>query len=142
MSKKELKEEKHFLFNYVSIIILVIFLIISLAFFFLLSQSIPEKSFGLTQIAFSLTFSILATIFLMWTKSLSKINDYLGTIIGLAVLGALEYALFVKYNGPYTLTFGIITGITVIIFLGINFIAALRNKISDSDDYYDENPTK
>ncbi len=142
MPKKELKEEKHFLFNYASIMLLVIFLIVPLAFFFLLSQSVPEKPFGLTQIAFSLAFSMLATIFLMWTKSLSKINDYLGTIIGLAVLGALEYALFVKYSGPYTSTFGIITAIIVLVFLGIDFIVALRNKNQDQDDYYDENPTK
>lgn len=145
MPKKEDKSDragKHFIFNYTSLILLIVFLIIPLAFFFLLSTKIPEESFGVAEIAFSIIFAVLATAFLVWTKSLEMKNTYLGTIIGIIALGVLDYALFIRYKGPYTTTFAIISSVIVLIFLGINFVKGLKNKQKDEEEYYEDNPTE
>lgn len=142
MAKKKEMREKHPIFNYDSIILLVIFLAIPIAFFFLLAKNVPDKSFGLAEIGFSIAFSVLVASFLLWTRALSMKNAYLGAIIGLVALGAFEYSLFFKYKGPYTTTFSIITALVVIVYLGINLVIGLGKKKKDAEDYYEDNPTE
>jgi len=139
-SEREMKKEKHFLINYTSLILLIIFLVIPLSFFLLLSINVQGKSFGLMEIAFSIISSVLITSFLSWNKRFTLKNPYLGTIMGLVVLAFLEYALFIKYSGPYTLSFAIISAMIVLGFLGMNFIKGLKAKREDYDNYYEEEP--
>jgi|GEM_PF-3405346 len=134
-------KERHFLFNYTSLILLITFLIIPLSFFFLLSLKVIGEEFGLTEIFISIILSVLMTAFLSWNKSLTLRNPYLGTLLGLIVLGFLEYALFMKYQGPYTTTYAIISGLIVLGFLTINFNKGLKSRKAE-DDFYEDNPVK
>ena len=102
------------------ITISIIFLVIPLTFFFLLSQK-TEASFGFIQILFSVVFAIIVTLFLLWLKSFMKNRPYLGLIIGIIILGFSDYGLFFRYKGPYTTTFAIISTLIVLIYLGFYF---------------------
>ncbi len=134
------REERNYLqvIGISTIILFIMMIIIPIAFFYLLSSSVPEESFGMSEIVFSLIFGILTTSFLFWTKSISNSNPYLGTIIGVLALVSLEYALFIRYSGGYTITFAIISGIVVLIYLGMNFFAGLKLHAIDDEDIVDE----
>lgn len=117
-----------------TIVIFIAMILIPLAFFFFLSQNSPDISFGLKEIIFSLVFGILATSFLFWTKSLTYTNPYLGTIIGLLTLVGLEYALFLKYSGGFTIIFSLISIVVVLVYFGMNFLQGLRLRNSKEED--------
>lgn len=138
MAKKEMKKEKHFLFNYVSLGLMLVFLIIPIMFFFLLSTKVPEETFGIAEIFYSIIFSVLITAFLMWEKSVAMKNPYLGTIIGIIALSVFEYSLFLKYSGTYTTIFAGISSLIVLGFLGYNFYKGLTAKKLEKDDYYED----
>ena len=130
-----------FIFNRATFILLLIFLIIPIA-FFILSASQGKTSFGLGEIVFSIVFSFLVTTFLLWIKSRMFVNPYLGAIIGLVALAALEYSLFLVYEGTYTTIFATATALIVLIYIGIIFFKALKVRRFSEEDYYEDNPGK
>jgi len=140
MAEKEINRKLRF-FNVLGLILFAIFFIIPLIFFLLLSFKTGSE-FGLKEISFSVVISVLATIFLLWTKTLIKRNPYLGSIIGLSVLGATQYALFFEYQGELTIIFSIIVSIIVVLYLGINFFKTLEHKSSKKETYFEDNFSK
>ena len=120
MLKEIIKENPRFSLGLTTIILTIIMLVIPLAFFLLLDQK-TGVGFGLAEIFFSIVFAILTTIFLLWIRSFMRTRPYLGFIIGLIVLMAFEYGLFLRYVGPYTTTFAMITSLIVLVYFGIFF---------------------
>ena len=120
MEKEVTKEKSRFSLGLTTIILTIIMLVTPLAFFFLLNQKTGE-SFGLAEIFSSIAFAIITTTFLVWIRSFMRTRPYLGSIIGLVVLMVFEYALFLRYSGPYTTTFAIVTGVVILIYFGISF---------------------
>lgn len=118
--KGERKSQK-FSGSLLTILLFAVMLIIPLAFFFLLDQK-TGSGFGLVEIFFSLVFAVVTTSFLLWVKSFMMTRPYLGLIIGLVVLIAFEYGLFLRYWGPRTTIFAIIMALVVIVYLGIYFL--------------------
>lgn len=149
--KREESDEK--LLDRGVIILFVVFLVIGIVFYVSLSiiksgdsrsgtggavLTEGEKgkfSFGIEEILFSLVFAFLMVGFLLWTKSISIKNAYLGSCIGLLGLGILAYAFYLRYRGPYSNVFMIATGLVVVVYLGINFF---KYKKGDNKEEFDE----
>ncbi len=139
MKKKSIKEKSTSLFNLPNIILLVVFLIISLTFFILLNSQ-QGTGFGFSEIMFSIVFSIITTVFLLWIKTFIQKNSYLGSVVGFIILIVSVYALYLKYTGIYTIIFSIITSIIILVYLGYCFFKALSVKTKAKEVYYDDNP--
>lgn len=125
-------------FNRELFILLGIFLVIGIVFFVSLGALDPpvfsatgevlfspgesDFSFGIVEILFSVVFGIFMTGFLVWTKSISIKNAYLGVGIGLIGMIVLGYAFYLRFRGPYSTGFMIVTGAIVLFYLGKNFL--------------------
>ena len=120
------EEPKGFAIGLATIIVGVLLAILSILFFYLLGTKTDLK-FGIAQIIYSIALGLLAVFFLYWLTLLMKKNAYLGLITGIAAIIASIYAIFVKYSGPYTTTFAIITGVILIIYLFIHFFKAKKS---------------
>ncbi len=102
--------------------LLLIFLFVGLLFFILMNVKKPDiADFGISEILFSIAFAVFMTGFLLWAKAVSLSNPYLGFVIGLVGTGVLAYAFSLKYRGFYSTIFIIVTGLIVLVYLGINF---------------------
>lgn len=149
--KGEERDEK--LLDRSVIILFVVFLVIGIVFYVSLSiiKSGDSRSgtggavliegekgkfsFGIEEILFSLVFAFLMVGFLLWTKSISIKNSYLGGCIGLLGLGILVYAFYLRYRGPYSSVFMITTGLVVVVYLVMNF---LKYKKGEDKEQFDE----
>ncbi|MCH7568536.1 MAG: hypothetical protein IIA87_03880 [Nanoarchaeota archaeon] len=135
----EKEENKKYLaiINLSTIILFIIFFIIPIVFFFLLDKK-TEAGFGFVQIIFSIIIAFFVTFFLIWVKSFIVNRPYLGTILSLIALGLFEYGLFIKYRGPYTVTFAIIIALIVLIYTGFYFFKYRKSskeiKVESFDD--------
>ena len=118
------------------IIIAVIMLIIPLIFFILLDMR-TNSGFGLSEILFSIVFSIIVTSFLVWMKSFMIARPYLGGLLGIAAILLTNYSLFLRFTGPYTLTFTIITDLIVVVYLGIYFFKYRQTSSQIKEDVED-----
>ena len=119
MQKEETKPG--FIPSIMTIVLFIIMLVIPIVFFVLL-DNVTNAGFGIKEILFSIAFAIATTLFLTWIKSFMKNRPYLGLIIGLIILVSFEYSIFLKYIGPYTTTFAIITGLIILIYFGYYFL--------------------
>jgi membrane protein YdbS with pleckstrin-like domain len=114
-------ERRKFL-NIETVILFILFLLIAIIFYILLSAVRPDVAgFGIAEILFSLIFSIFTSGFLVWTKNLTKTNAYLGVLCGIIASVGLGYAFNLRYSGTYSTVFMILTGIVILIYLGRNF---------------------
>lgn len=150
MKKEAIKEDSENVLGFSEIVLFGVFLIIGVVFFVLLSRVDPaiftgtgnvvlspgEDSnfdFGVGEILFSLAFAFLMTGFLLWTKSMSIKNAYLGTSIGILGGVIVGYGFSLKYQGFYSTLFTITTALFVVGYLGMNFLKYRK------DDKYIEN---
>lgn len=103
-----------------SIILFVLSFALIGSFFWMLNkaQNVP---FGLVELIFAFVLALAATFFLAWTKSLMRLNLYLGFIFGLGVVAAAVYALSTRYSGPYTSMFMLAGTILTIVYLIYQF---------------------
>lgn len=149
--KGEERDEK--LLDMSVIILFVVFLVIGIVFYVSLSiikggdsrngtggavLTGGEKGkfgFGIEEILFPLVFAFFMAGFLLWTKSISIRNTYLGSCIGLLGLGMLSYAFYLRYRGPYSSGFMIVTGLVVVVYLGMNFF---KYRKGDDKEQFDE----
>jgi hypothetical protein len=129
------KEVKKSIVKTPTVILAIVMLAIPLAFFALLN-SITQSGFGIREILFSLALAAISTTFLVWTKSVIIKNPYLGLAIGIGTLIAFEYGLFIKFKGPYTITFAILTALIIAAYLGFYFIK-FRKKEKMTQDFND-----
>ena len=137
--KKDVEEgeSKERFFNKELFILFGIFLVVGIVFFaslgaldppvfsatgeVLFSPGESDFSFGISEILFSVVFAIFITGFLIWIKSVSIKNVYLGTAIGLIGMAVLGYAFFLRFRGPYSTGFMIVTGLIMLFYLIKNF---------------------
>jgi uncharacterized BrkB/YihY/UPF0761 family membrane protein len=137
--KKEVGEEKvkNRASRWEDFILFGIFFVIGIVFFVSLSVVNPSLSpgtgdailtneeidfkFGLVEMLFAFVFAFLMSAFLIWTKSMSSKNAYLGTLIGIVGAAVIGYAFGLRYRGLYSTGFMIVTGIVVFGYLGRNF---------------------
>ncbi len=145
MKKEEGKER---LFGVSTLILFGTFLIIGIVFYVSLSiikseQDIsvtngavalsPESEnfkFGLEETIFALVFGLFMTGFLLWTKSAIKKNAYLGATIGIVSSIMIGYAFYLRYKGPYSTGFMIITSLVILVYIGMNFFRYRKEDIS------------
>lgn len=99
----------------------IILLILSEAFFYLLSSK-TGAPFGLTQMLFALILAIVITLFLLWIRWIMFSNKYMGVFISIVATAGMYYGLTRKYSGPYTTTFGIIGAILILGYMIMQFI--------------------
>jgi ABC-type multidrug transport system permease subunit len=103
-----------------TIILGISLLIIILLFLYLLSSK-TGANFGIKEITFAIVLSLLITAILRWVKYFMEKNGHLGLVIGLLILGSSIYSLRIKFKGPYTNTFSIISSVLVLIYLFFHF---------------------
>lgn len=134
-SSREEKSENKFGIDLPTIVLAIIMLIIPITFLYMLSISSTalfspgyEPKFGVSEILFSVAFAILAVLFLRWIKIIIRKNPYLGLIAGIVILSVFEYALFFRFKGPNTIIFAIVTGVVILIYLGIFFFTNRNGK--------------
>jgi len=139
MEKEETEIVKPRLFPRTSTFILfAVLLVIPLAFYFLLDQQ-TGAGFGFIEILFSIAVALFSLGFLVWLKFFMKSRPYLGLIIGLIALISLAYSIFLKYKGPYTNTFLIVSSVVVLIYIGIYFIKFRKaNKLLQGKSGFDD----
>ncbi len=120
--KKEIDmdTEKAKLFGFEAVLLASIMLIIPLSFFILLSIK-TSAPFGISEILFAVVFSIIATLLLLWIKSIMRKNPYTGIVIGVLILVISITSLFYRFSGPYTYAHASAAGIVVLAYLGIEF---------------------
>lgn len=107
------------LIDNLTIIMGVLFLILSEAFFYLLSVK-TGAAFTWVQIVFGIIISLVITLFLFWTKFVMANNKYMGGLMALVGILGMYYALTRRYQGVYTTAF-LIAGILIALgYLGIN----------------------
>lgn len=99
----------------------IILLILSEAFFYLLSSK-TGVSFGLKQMLFALILAIVITLFLLWIRWIMFSNKYMGVFISIVATAGMYYGLTRKYQGVYTTTFGIIGAILILGYTIMQFI--------------------
>ena len=146
-SKNKDSEEK--LFDWKSLILLAIFLAIGLSFFISLSvvksnqldggvklspNSKEDFSFGWDEAIFSTVFAFFMVGFLTWTKSIIKKNAYFGVGIGVVGCVILGYAFYLNYRGFYSTGFMILTGLIVLVYLGMNFYKYRKENYEEDED--------
>ena len=112
--KKE--QQKTIALSLLNIALYVFYFLLILTFFFLLDKQ-KSLGFGFTEILIALAGSILLASFLIWVKSMMPNNSLLSLIFGLIIVGSLLYALFIRFNGPYTLTFAAIGSLASVAYL-------------------------
>ncbi|MBS3083310.1 hypothetical protein J4423_00745 [Candidatus Pacearchaeota archaeon] len=106
-----------------TILVGVILIILSEAFFYLLSSK-TGSPFGLTQMVFALMLAIVITLFLLWIRWIMFSDKYMGLFISLVGTVAMYYALTRKYQGTYTTIFAIIGAILILGYTVIQFVQA------------------
>ena len=108
------KEEQGFQFpSKFTIILFCIYLALTLTFFYLLGQK-TARGFGLLEIIFSFGISLVVTFLIAWIRGREERNPYLGMILGVVAVFASLYAIFQRYQGPYTLTFATIAALITV----------------------------
>ena len=117
------KLQSKFSAGFLIVIFGIIFLILPETFFYLLSEK-TGSSFGLTQMAFGLILAIVITLFLGWVRIILRSNKYTGLFVSILGTTAMIYALMKKYQGPYTITFGIIGAILILGYAIMQFVKA------------------
>jgi hypothetical protein len=118
------------------LVLLGIFLVIAIVFFALLNSKV-DTGFGLKEILFAIAFAFLMTAFLMWIRSMSLKHAYMGLGTGIVGVLILGYGFALRYKGPYSSAFMIITGIVALGYFGWNFWKfRLRDKyiVGEFDD--------
>ncbi len=160
MKKGVLKKEginqkgvKQKLFGLSAIILFGIFLVIGIVFYVSLSiiksgekpvytnggvtLSPDEKesfSFGLEEFIFAIVFALFMVGFLLWTKSMTSKNAYLGTLIGIIGAVILGYAFYLRYKGPYSILFMIVTSVVILIYIGMNFFRYRKEDYENDEE--------
>lgn len=129
---EENMQRRFFLPSKLTIALFIAYLVLNLAFFYLLSVKSPQApeagkvafspgAFGFPEIILAIAIAIILTAVFSWVKSFIKKNRYLGAIIGLVFIGLFVYGLSFRFKGPYTTTFSIIGSIITLLYLGIYF---------------------
>ncbi len=155
MKKEAIKKEdvKEKLFGVSAAILFGIFLVIGIVFYVSLSivksgdkivstsggvalspNDKKDFSFGLEEIIFAIVFALFIVGFLIWTKSIVTRNAYLGAGIGLIGSVILGYAFYLRYKGPYSTGFMIITGLIVLTYIGMNFFKHKKDDVEEDED--------
>lgn len=119
-------EKKGFEIDKPTLILSALFVIISELFFYLLSSK-TGSAFGLKEIFFALVVAIVISLFLAWVSFMINLNRYLGTVIGLAGVGAMIYALRTQYQGLYTNIFTILSAVIAIGYIIFYFSKSSKN---------------
>lgn len=83
-------------------------------------------NFGIEEALFALVFAFLITGFLLWVKSMILKNPYLGAGIGIIGIGIMGYGFSLRYWGPYSIVFMIVSGAVAITYLGANFFKYIK----------------
>lgn len=113
-------DKKKFSIGISTVVAAILFLIITEAFFYLLSTK-TSAPFGLGEMLFALALAIVITLFLLWMKFIMRSNRYLGAIVGVVAIGGMIYALNKQYSGPYTTTFASIAAVVALAYIIIHF---------------------
>lgn len=130
------EKESRFKPTFSTTIITLTLLIIAITFFYLLdvitvSQLSPgdtnPNAFGTGKVLFAIISTIIAVAFLIWVKNFMKKRPYLGFTIGIIMLAVLEFAIYQKFQGPYTTTFSIIIAIVALAYMTTFFIKSRNN---------------
>ena len=86
-----------------------------------LSPDNQDFNFGFGEIVFALSFAFVMTWLLVWVKSITRKNPYLGLFIGIISLVILGYGFSLRYRGFYSTIFMIVTGLLIMGYVGVNF---------------------
>ena len=115
--KKEAKEYP--LFRLSSLTIFILFLVLSLVFFYLISLNVSGRAFGFVEIIIALVFAIVSTILLSISTMIMKKNLYTGLACSLASLIIGLGALFTRYKGTHTTMFALAGSLITLVYMGI-----------------------
>lgn len=107
-------------FTWVTAAIFIYFLVLTIAFSFLLDQK-TGHSFNLSSILFDIGLTVVITLALTWVKDVMITNPYLG--LGITIIGLMAsiYSLFLQYQGPYTIGFATAASIVVVAYTIVYF---------------------
>jgi hypothetical protein len=136
--------------DFSTIVLFFLLVILAVVFFFSLSvvnpplfsddgaQLSPEdKSFGLWEILTGVAFAAIVTAFLIWSKSITINNAYLGTGIGLIGLIVLYYGFSARYSGPKSLIFSGVGALIILSYLSLNFFKFKNRRSIDKNEFDD-----
>ncbi|MEK6859038.1 MAG: hypothetical protein AABX53_03975 [Nanoarchaeota archaeon] len=103
-----------------TVTLFVFFLLIVGLFLFFLDKK-TGAGFGFVECAFALVAALLLAALFAWIKLIMEKNPYLGIISGILIAVLLTNALFIKYKGPYTMTFAGIGALGTVGYLMYHF---------------------
>lgn len=126
MKKEEKKKIKFFQLDASIITASALTLVLTFSFFFLLARKTSEE-FSAGQIIFALILSAIIILILFWLKEVLSKNPYLGLSIGLLMIVAAVYSLYIKFSGPYTNIFAISIVVVLASFVMFNFLKFKNN---------------
>lgn len=98
----------------------VFFLLVIGLFLFFLDKK-TDTGFGFVECAFALIAAVLLAALFAWIKLIMTKNPYLGLITGILIAVLLINALFIKYKGPYTMTFAGVGALGTVGYLMYHF---------------------
>lgn len=104
------------------------FYVVLIGLFLYLLDKVTSAGFGIKEIGFTLVAAFLLTAVLAWITITMRKNPYLGLIIGLVIMVLLTNALFIRYKGPYTLTFAAIGALGTVGYLIYSFFLARKEE--------------
>ena len=93
-----------------------------------------DFNLGIGDIVFSIVFALFMTGFLLWVKSLIVKNAYLGSVIGLVGSVILGYAFYLRYRGPYSIGFMIVTAGVILVYVGMNFWRFRNEDLEENEE--------
>ena len=108
-----------------TLVIFAIFLVIIISFLYLLDQK-TSQGFGLEQMLFSIFAAWFIAFLLSWIRHYMTTDKYLAFVLGIFAILSITAGLFVRYTGPYTITFAVVGGLTAIIYLVIFFFKSKK----------------
>ena len=126
MKRAKEEEESYSLLDKSAIISFIIYLIISIAFFYLLNKQ-TQTGFGFIEIIFSAVVALFVSLLLIWNRALIFNNFYLGIILGFLVIISFIYSLYLRYRGPYSVGFTAAGVIVYLCFLIFYIFQARKN---------------
>ncbi len=103
-----------------TVALFVFFLLIVGLFLFFLDKK-TDVGFGIIEIAFTIIAAFILAALFAWIKVIMKKNPYLGLVSGILIAVLLINALFIKYKGPYTMTFAGIGALGTVGYLMYHF---------------------
>lgn len=126
MKKEERESFIHWITPSKFTVALFVFYLILIGLFLYFLDKVTSAGFGIKEIGFAFVTAFLLAALITWIKTIMGKNPYLGLIIGLVIVVLLANALFIKYKGPYTLTFAAIGGLGTVGYLIYSFFLARK----------------